>query len=218
MKRDSSFDEVIEKNLGLVHKVINDVIGTGIHGMGSLEREDLFQEGTIGLIKAYDEFDDTKGAKFSTYAYFWIYQFVTRSISNHSRMIRIPISFQLGKKHSDYTINVTSYNKAAKNETGEEGDSIIELVENKESSLDDVIAAEEILNNLHFSVYDKLVKEKTFSASAEEVGYSKARAKQVYDYRLGLLTVNQKKDVAWALNFKGDVLNRKIKAAAFVRI
>lgn len=75
----------IERNLRLVIKVARKYTG---HGISFL---DLIQEGNLGLIKAVDKFDVTKGYKFSTYATCWIRQSIQRSLGDKSRNIRLPI-------------------------------------------------------------------------------------------------------------------------------
>jgi RNA polymerase primary sigma factor len=78
-------DQMIKANLRLVVKIAHDYEGLGLPLL------DLINEGNIGLMKAVERFDPTKGSKLSTYSAWWIKQAIKRSLANQSKTIRLPV-------------------------------------------------------------------------------------------------------------------------------
>ena len=105
--------KVYESKSAFSIKYCHEILGRG------LPFADLIQEGNIGLMRAVDKFDHTKGFRFSTYASWWIHQKILRAILNQKGTIKIPI-YILEKANRVYATRSNLRNKLGRNPTSEE--------------------------------------------------------------------------------------------------
>ncbi len=124
--------ELIQANLRLVVKIAHDFKGIGLPLL------DLISEGNIGLIKAVEKFNPEKGAKFSSYAAWWIKQSMRRALANQSRTIRIPVQ-SAGKINKIKNQRMKLLETLGREPTDSEIAKKLEISERTVNSLKDVI-------------------------------------------------------------------------------
>ncbi len=198
-RMDNAKNTFARHNLKLVVAIAKDYRNMGI------TFQDLIQEGNLGLIRAVEKFDYTRGHKFSTYALWWIRQALIRAIQNHSRTIRIPSHMHdtlLRYNRASNALETKLGRKPTPKEVAEHVGMEVEQAENLEQITRDPVSLEAEVRGTESKVVGDFVKDENISSPVGDIDHR--RLQELTQRSIETLSDRERNILRWRFGMNGN--------------